>query len=138
MASRGLVTNIFQIDKIVPSTTNSQRATGPNRRATDDQALAQLPWQRAGIGTQQKTRDRFGISPRLVLQKEAALYCRMGVGTFVANCPVRPIRVATGNRGLRYDLYDLDSWIESLKGNSGSPEQKVDWLNRVGNDATSH
>jgi hypothetical protein len=130
------MTNIFQIERIASSTTSSPRGGVPNRRATDNRALA--PEHRAGAGTQQKTSDRLGISPRLVLQKEAALYCRMGVGTFMANCPVRPIRVAPGNRGLRYDLYDLDLWIEALKGNSESPEQKVDWLNRVGNDATSH
>jgi hypothetical protein len=74
------------------------------------------------------------IDPRLVYQKDAAAYCSMGVPSFKANCPVAPVRVGPGMRGLRYDLYDLDGWIDSLKQISMSTEPTKNWLDRVGND----
>jgi len=57
----------------------------------------------------------------------------MGVESFKANCPVAPVRVGPGERGLRYDLYDLDVWIDSLKQSSMSAESIENWLDRVGN-----
>jgi hypothetical protein len=74
------------------------------------------------------------IAPRLVYKKEAAFYCGIGVEAFTANCPVAPVRVGSGKRGLRYDLYDLDGWIDSLKQSSMSAEPNKNWLDRVGND----
>jgi hypothetical protein len=74
------------------------------------------------------------IAPRLVYKKEAAFYCGIGVESFTANCPVAPLRVGPGMRGLRYDLYDLDGWIDSLKQSSMSAEPNKNWLDRVGND----
>ena len=40
-------------------------------------------------------------------------------------------------RGLRYDLYDLDVWIDSLKQSSMSAESNENWLDRVGNDESA-
>ena len=40
-------------------------------------------------------------------------------------------------RGLRYDLYDLDVWIDSLKQSSMSGESDENWLDRVGNDESA-
>ena len=74
------------------------------------------------------------IAPRLVYKKDAAFYCGIGVESFTANCPIAPIRVGPGMRGLRYDLYDLDGWIDSLKQNSMSTGPNRNWLDRVGND----
>jgi hypothetical protein len=36
-----------------------------------------------------------------------------------------------GTRGLRYDLDDLDGWIDSMK---QSVRPNTNWLDRVGND----
>ena len=77
------------------------------------------------------------IAPRLVYKKEAAFYCGIGVESFTANCPVAPVRVGPGMRGLRYDLYDLDVWIDSLKQSSMSAEPNKNWLDRVGNDKSA-
>ena len=74
------------------------------------------------------------IAPRLVYKKDAAFYCGIGVESFTANCPIAPIRVGLGMRGLRYDLRDLDGWINSLKQNSMSTGPNRNWLDRVGND----
>ena len=77
------------------------------------------------------------IAPRLVCKKEAASYCRMGVEYFTRHCPVAPVRVGPGMRGLRYDLHDLDEWIDSLKQSSRSTESNKNWLDRVGNDKSA-
>jgi len=74
------------------------------------------------------------IAPRLVHKKEAAFYCGIGVANFTANCPVEPIRIGQGVRGLRYDLKDLDGWIDSMKESSMSTKPNTIWLDRVGND----
>ena len=37
-------------------------------------------------------------------------------------------------RGLRYDLNELDVWIDSLNQSSISAEPNKNWLDRVGND----
>lgn len=82
------------------------------------------------------TEKRFNrrIDPRLVYKKDAAFYCSMGVESFSANCPVAPIRIGPGMRGLRYDLDDLDGWIDSVKRSSMSSKPNTNWLDRVGND----
>jgi len=51
---------------------------------------------------------------RLLTGSEAAEYCGIGIGSFAANCPVRPKRVRPGQRGLRWDVRDLDKWIDNL------------------------
>jgi hypothetical protein len=49
--------------------------------------------------------------------------------SFAVNCPVKPIRIRAGDRGLRWDTHELDEWIDSLKENSPGSEN-VDWLAR--------
>jgi predicted DNA-binding transcriptional regulator AlpA len=53
-------------------------------------------------------------SRRLLTIEEAAQYCGIGRESFGVNCPVRPKRVRPGQRGLRYDVRDLDEWIDTL------------------------
>lgn len=55
------------------------------------------------------------ITPRLLTKSQAAQYCGMAVGTFGDTCPVRPIALGHGVRMHRYDVCDLNKWIESLK-----------------------
>lgn len=103
---------------------NSRKYTGPKCTV----ALGPVGRARAGKRAIQR------IAPRLVYQKEAASYCRMGAESFRANCPVAPVRVGPGMRGLRYDLNELDVWIDSLNQSSISAEPNKNWLDRVGND----
>jgi hypothetical protein len=92
----------------------------------------------AGNNYHEETRHRSAIAPRLLYKKEAATYCKMGIESFAANCPVEPIRVGPGIRGLRYDVHDLDEWIDSLKSNSSGSGGSENWLNRVGNGESSN
>jgi len=80
---------------------------------------------------QRRRRLRFQVFPRLMTKAQAANYCGVCVESFAVNCPVEPIRIRSGEKGLRWDTHDLDEWIESKKqdliGSNG-----VDWLKRVG------
>ena len=51
-------------------------------------------------------------SRRLLTRTEAAAYCGMGISS---ELPVRPIRVRPGKQGLRYDVRELDRWIDGLQ-----------------------
>lgn len=76
-----------------------------------------------------KTLDR--PARRLLTAVEAAAYC--GAPSIVkwrASCSVRPISLYAGRDGYRYDVADLDQWIERMKGSRPSAE---DWLSRLGN-----
>lgn len=76
-------------------------------------------------------RSGFQVFPRLFNKAQAARYCGMGVESFAVNCPVKPMRVRSGDRGLRWDIRELDDWIDKFKKNLVSTEN-VDWLKRVG------
>jgi hypothetical protein len=76
-------------------------------------------------------RSGFQVFPRLFNKAQAASYCGIGVESFAVNYPVKPIRVRSGDRGLRWDIRDLDDWIDNFKRNSMGTEN-VDWLKRVG------
>jgi len=78
-------------------------------------------------------RSVFQIIPRLLTKVQAANYCGIGHESFAANCPVQPVRLRPGERGLRYDVHELDAWLDSLKENStGLESENVNWLKRVG------
>ncbi|WEK50370.1 MAG: hypothetical protein P0Y66_22455 [Candidatus Kaistia colombiensis] len=77
-----------------------------------------------------KTLDR--PARRLLTAMEAAAYC--GAPSIVkwrSSCSVRGVAVYDGRDGTRYDVADLDQWIERMK---GSLPSKEDWLARLGND----
>jgi len=58
---------------------------------------------------------------RLMTKREAAKYCRLSASTFHRLCPIRPVDLGSGNpRLLRYDVRDLDRWIDALKSKAGS------------------
>jgi hypothetical protein len=52
---------------------------------------------------------------RLLTKGEAAHYCRLPAKKFASLCPARPIAIGPGDR--RWDVRDLDDWIDSLKTN---------------------
>jgi len=78
-----------------------------------------------------RRRSGFQVFPRLFTKAQAATYCGMGVESFAANCQFKPIRVMSGARGLRWDIQDLDKWIDRLKENSSTDSENVDWLVRL-------
>jgi len=55
------------------------------------------------------------ITPRLLTKSQAAHYCGLSASTFGGTCPVRPIALGHGVRMQRYDVWDINKWIDSLK-----------------------
>ena len=53
------------------------------------------------------------IPKRMLTEKEAAHHCGRPVTRFKAECPVGPVRFPNGD--LRYDVQDIDVWLNSLK-----------------------
>ena len=68
---------------------------------------------------------------RLLGQTTAAAYVGLSVKVFKRECDVKPILMGSNNRILRYDVRDLDSWIEKRKAGFNDNEP-IDWLERVG------
>jgi len=67
---------------------------------------------------------------RLVTREEAAHYCRVGLSTFLAICPIRPISLGNSKRLERYDVRALDEWIDKL-GGKGPLSSGSNWLGLV-------
>ena len=65
---------------------------------------------------------------RLLKKADAAHYCSRSAKTFEAQCPVRPISMANGDR--LWDVLDLDRWIDSLK--AGHDASGDDIISRLG------
>jgi hypothetical protein len=53
------------------------------------------------------------VPKRMLTKTEAACHCGRPVRRFEVECPVRPIRFQNGHE--RYDIRDLDEWLDSLK-----------------------
>jgi hypothetical protein len=58
---------------------------------------------------------------------EAAEYC--GRGT--APPPIPPKRVKPGKQGMRYDVRDLDRWLDSLDEAQQDEHSATEWLDRL-------
>jgi hypothetical protein len=70
------------------------------------------------------------IEPRLLDRSQAAAYCGISLAVFTARCPVRPLAMGQGKRLERYDIRDLDEWIDSL-GARGASSGNMDWLEKM-------
>ena len=70
------------------------------------------------------------IEPRLLDRSQAAAYCGISLAVFTARCPVRPLAMGQGKRLERYDIRDLDEWIDRL-GARGASSETVDWLEKM-------
>jgi hypothetical protein len=54
------------------------------------------------------------IVPKRMLSKaEAAHHCGRSVKRFEIECPATPVEFQNGDR--RWDVHDLDSWLDALK-----------------------
>jgi hypothetical protein len=70
----------------------------------------------------QATLNVVVISKRMLTPLEAAAYCGRSAKRFEVECPVQPIRFSNGN--IRYDIEDLDRWLDSLKVGEGDFEME--------------
>ncbi len=70
------------------------------------------------------------IEPRLLDRSQAAAYCGISLAVFLRRCPVQPLAMGPGTRLERYDIRDLDDWIDRL-GPRGAPAESVDWLEKM-------
>lgn len=60
---------------------------------------------------------------RLLPIGEAAKYCGIPRSYFSSKCPAKPVRLYE-NAHPRYDIFDLDKWIDSIK--AGGKEELSD------------
>ena len=56
------------------------------------------------------------ISKRMLSKREAAEHCGRSLKRFEVECPVSPVRFPNGDT--RFDVRDLDKWLDKLKDNS--------------------
>jgi hypothetical protein len=57
---------------------------------------------------------KISVTPRGLLSKaEAAIFCGVPERHLNKLCPVKPVML--GDNKLRYDLRDLEKWIDSIK-----------------------
>lgn len=64
------------------------------------------------------------VSPRRMLgAREAAEYCGIAPKRFPAECGVTPVAMPSGER--RYDMRDLDAWLDSLKSGDTSGDDEL-------------
>jgi hypothetical protein len=67
------------------------------------------------------------VPKRMLTEAEAAHHCGRPPKRFKIECPVVPVRFPKGDR--RFDVKDLDTWLESLKaGTSGDGDDIVSRL----------
>lgn len=50
---------------------------------------------------------------RMMTKEQAAVYCGRPVKVFERECPVSPIAFPNNDR--RWDVHDLDEWLDSIK-----------------------
>jgi hypothetical protein len=62
------------------------------------------------------------IPKRMLTKSEAAQHCGRSVRRFEIECPVPPVKFANGD--FRWDVRDLDSWIDGIK--AGGRDQDAD------------
>jgi len=59
---------------------------------------------------------------RMLTKSESAHHCGRSITRFVVECPVAPVAFPNGD--LRWDVQDLDGWINSLK--AGADDHDAD------------
>lgn len=65
---------------------------------------------------------------RMMSRKDAAVYCGLPVSRFEDFCPIEPVTFANGSR--RWDIHDLDRWIDGYKGDSDCEHESL--LDKLG------
>jgi hypothetical protein len=60
------------------------------------------------------------VNKRMLDKRESAAHCGRPLKRFEVECPVAPVQFPNGD--LRYDVKDLDAWIDSLKGGAADSD----------------
>lgn len=60
------------------------------------------------------------ISKRMLTKREAAVHCGRSIREFESECPVMAVRFRNGD--LRYDVDDLNRWLDGFKNKSEDSE----------------
>jgi hypothetical protein len=63
------------------------------------------------------------IPKRMLTKTEAAHHCGRSVKRFEAECGVSPVKFPNGDS--RYDVQDLDKWIDGLKAGKSSDADEI-------------
>ncbi len=63
------------------------------------------------------------MSKRMLTKAEAAHHCGLSVRKFVVDCPITPVRFPNGP--VRWDVHDLDRWLDGLKDDASGIEAIV-------------
>jgi hypothetical protein len=67
---------------------------------------------------------QFNIIPKRMLTKtEAAHHCGRSVKRFEAECHIAPVRFPNGD--LRYDVHDLNAWLDRLKDGANAEADEI-------------
>ncbi len=68
------------------------------------------------------------ISKRMLSKREAAEHCGRSLKRFEVECPVRAVKFSNGDN--RYDVRDLDKWLDTIKGETHDTDQIIAKLGR--------
>jgi hypothetical protein len=64
---------------------------------------------------------QLNFTPKRMLTKsEAAQHCGRSVRRFKIECPIQPVMFTNGD--FRWDVRDLDSWIDGIKASNGDQD----------------
>jgi hypothetical protein len=77
----------------------------------------------------------LAFAPRLLTRKQAAAYCGVSVHTLTRHCPIKPIALGNSKRLERYDVHQLDKWIDTF--DEGDTTVNKDWLAALDEDDDS-
>lgn len=68
------------------------------------------------------------VQPRMMSVRQAADYVGIPLKRFSRVCSVRPVAIAEGDE--RYDVRDLDQWLDNLK--AGHADADAEIVGRLG------
>jgi hypothetical protein len=63
------------------------------------------------------------IPKRMLTKSEAAHHCGRSIKRFEVECPTHPTKFPNGD--LRWDVQELDAWLDSLKVGSGDSDAEA-------------
>jgi hypothetical protein len=66
------------------------------------------------------------LPKRMLTAAEAAFHCGRPVKRFLAECPVQPVQFSNGDH--RYDVRELDRWLDALSDGPSDEDEIVDRL----------
>ena len=68
------------------------------------------------------------ISPRMLTKEQAAHYCGLSVPAFIGACPPPAVSLGKTSRTHRWDIRQLDRWLDTFTGSSSAASVEPDML----------